>query len=161
LFDQAMGAGLDGLAAPLTDAANNKPGYLEFMKKIYAFFHPRAGGLMVDAFVEGVSALSDEYGLPLKAESLPVTIMRSKRPSKDAVSLFIRESLASDIPVAFLILSAGCEKALENWHWVTIMAYDGEGESARIIDNGNVIHADIGAWLDSSIMGGSFVRLLI
>ena len=159
LYDIAAEKEPLGLAAPLSDKANIRTDYVEFMKKVYPFFLPRAGGLMSDSFVEGIAALSLKYGLPLEAECLRVPISRSKRPSKDEVACFIRASFESDTPVCFLILSPGRANGLDTWHWVTILAFDGESMRAKIVDNCNIFWTDIGAWLATSIMGGSLVRL--
>ena len=148
-----------GLAEPLSDAVNTKAGFLVFMKLVYPFFPPRAGGLMSDNFCEGIEAFAAEYGLPLEGERLLIPVTRSKRHSVDEVADFIRGSLERDTPVAFLTLSAGKAEGLENWHWVSILAFDDKANKARIANNCVVFWTDIEAWLDTSIMGGAFVRL--
>ena len=148
-----------GLAEPLSDAVNTKAGFLEFMKLIYPFFLPRAGGLMSDDFCEGIGAFGTEYGLPLEGERLLIPVTRSKRHSTDEVIGFIQGSLKGDMPVAFLTLSAGKAEGLENWHWVSILAFDAKANKARIANNCVVSWTDIKVWLDTSIMGGAFARL--
>jgi len=161
LYAIAAEKGPGGLSPPLEDIANNKAEYLEFMKKVYSYFRPCAGGLMSDAFAEGVAALSLDHGLPVGADCLRVSVARAKRPGIDEITAFLQTSLSADIPAAFLILSAGRAEGLENWHWVTIVAYDAGAKQVKIVDNGNVFWTDIGLWLDTSIMGGSFVRLVL
>jgi len=148
-----------GLAAPLSEAVNTKAGFLKFMKLIYPFYPPRAGGLMSDDFCEGIEAFAAEYGLPLEGERLLIPVTRSKRHGAGEVTGFIQGSLKSDMPVAFLTLSAGKAEGLENWHWVSIFAYDAGTKKAGIANNCVVSWTDIEVWLDTSIMGGAFVRL--
>jgi len=157
----AVNAGVEtpGLAEPLSDVVNTKAGFLKFMKLIYPLFPPRAGGLMSDDFCEGIGAFGKEYGLPLEGERLLIPVTRSKRHSADVVTDFIPGSLKRDMPVAFLTLSAGKAEGLENWHWVSILAFDAKTNMARIANNCVVSWTDLEAWLDTSIMGGAFVRL--
>jgi len=143
----------------LLDQVDTKAEFIEFMKKVYPFFHPRAGGLMSDAFIEGIEAFGDEYGIPLSAERLKVPVMHSKRPSPEKAADFIRLSFEEDSPVAILSLSAGSERELENWHWVTMIEYDEGSHLAKIVNNCKVFRADLESWFGSSIMGGSLVRL--
>ena len=164
LYEKAANAGLEGLAAPVdirhaNILPNKKRDFIEFMKKVYRFTYPRIGGLMADAFLEGISGLSEEYRLHITVERLIVPIARSKRPSFVESAEFLMSSLEAELPVAFLILSNGCVEGLDTWHWVTILALDEEGKRVQIADNGNVFWADIETWLDTSIMGGSFVSL--
>ena len=169
LFCIMQKTGLVGLEAPFHDsnnpyedspAPNTKAGYLSFMKKVYRFLYPRLGGLMVEGFLEGMSELAHEYELPITTEFMRAPIGRSRRPSFSEVAGFLRSSLGSDIPVAFLILSNGCVENLDTWHWVTVLALDEETKRVKILDNTEVFWADLCVWLETSIMGGSFVRLL-
>ena len=130
---------------------------LEFMKKVYPFFVPPIGGLLSDDFLEGIRGFSKKYVLPFKAERLIVTISRAVRPPYSELAGFISKALKNDSPVAFLILSSGSERALDTWHWVTILAFDEGGGKAKITDNGKVFWADIGKWHATSIMGGALV----
>jgi len=148
-----------GLAEPLSDAVNTKAGFMEFMKQVYPFFLPRAGGLMSDHFCEGMDFFANEYGLSCSTDSIIITVSRSKRQKSSDVSAFIRDSLYDDIPVAFLTLSAGQAEGLENWHWVTIIEYDDKAARAKIANNCVVTWTDVGVWLETSIMGGAFVSL--
>jgi len=129
------------------------------MKLVYPFFLPRMGGLMSDHFCEGMAAFGKEYGLPLVAERMHITVSRSKRKSLDDVAAFIKDTLHDDIPAAFLTLSTGSAEGLENWHWVLITAFDDETNLVKIVNNCLLSWTNVGTWLDTSIMGGAFVRL--
>ena len=160
-FDLSKKAGIKGLADPLCGTVNKKSGYIEFMKIVYPFFRPRIGGLMSDAFVRGMADFGSEFGLPFSAERLLVPVARPKRPPMEEIGSFISETLADDMPAAFLILSAGRANGLENWHWVTILEYDAENARAKIADNCIEFWTNIKEWHGSTIMGGSFVRVLL
>ena len=149
------------LAVPMDGPPMEKAGYLEFMKKVYRFMYPRAGGLMSGDFLEGIDGLASEYGLPIAAERLVAPIAKPKRPSVPEVAAFVRCAFEADSPVAFLILSSAFVENLDTWHWVTILALDEEAGRVKIVDNCEVLWADLSAWLDKSIMGGSFVRLKV
>jgi hypothetical protein len=110
--------------------------------------------------MQGAEEFSASLGVPMRAERLKVPISRSCRPSVAETVAFIEQSLANDSPVAFLILSSGATPALDSWHWVTIFDLDKETTVIHFIDNGEKFQADIGRWLETSIMGGSFVRLV-
>ena len=170
--DNALGDGIfsvfgehykndDNIEVNAKQAPNTKSGYIGFMKKVYRFLYPRIGGLMADQFLEGIGGLAEEYSLPIAAECLRVPIARSVRPSFADAASFISSSLEADIPVAFLILSGGGVAKLDTWHWVTVLAIDEETKCVQVLDNTEVFWADISAWLGSSIMGGSFVRLAV
>ena len=143
----------------LLDQVDTKTEFIEFMKKVYPFFHPRAGGLMSDAFIEGIEAFGEEYDFTVSAERLKIPVMHSKRPSPEKAADFIRMSFEEDSPVAILSLSAGSERELENWHWVTMIEYDEGSHLAKVVNNCIVIRVDMVSWLSSSIMGGALVRL--
>ena len=158
LYTLAQETGLGGISSPAEP--NTKDGYLAFMKKVYRFLYPRMGGLMANQFLEGMAELANEYGIPVSAQCLRVPIAQSKRPSFAEAAAFICSSLSNDIPVAFLILSGGSVAALDTWHWVTILAFDEDGRRIKILDNTEVFWAELDVWLETSIMGGSFVRLV-
>ena len=164
LFDIACEKGFMDLSVTKGPAGNDgepipKPDFLEFMKKVYEFLYPHAGGLMADGFVDGISGLAKKYDLPIAAECLKITINRKLRPSFEEVTAFIKTSIKTDIPVAFLILSKGNVSALDTWHWVTILGFEEESGSVQITDNGKVFFAELSPWLDTSIMGGALVRI--
>ena len=145
----------------LTQTPIQKPEYLEFMKKVYEFLYPHPGGLMADGFAEGIGGLAEKYKLPIETECLKITINRKLRPSLAEINTFIKTSIRADIPVAFLVLSKGCVSELDTWHWVTILGIEEESGSVQIVDNGKIFFADLHPWLETSIMGGAFVRLSV
>jgi len=166
LYASACDTGLIDPAMPKGFTAKEqvpvqKTEYLEFMKKIYEFLYPHPGGLMADGFAEGISKFASKYKLPLDTKCLKIPINRKQRPLLEEVIAFIKTSLEADIPVAFLILSSGCVSVLDTWHWVTILGLDEGKGSAQIVDNGKVFTAVLGPWLDTSIMGGAFVRFSV
>ena len=145
------------------DAKSNhqtKDGFLDFMKESYKYMYPRVVGLLAEFFVIGINDFAKAIGVAMHADHLKIHIGRACRPSLEKVSSFITESLKKDIPVAFLILSNGATPGLDSWHWVTIIGLDEKTNIANIVDNGRLLTADISRWLDTSIMGGSFIRLV-
>ena len=176
LYAFAQESGLDGIEPPVMHTSDqkentettvhesnpvNKNSYIEFMKKVYRFLYPRVGGLMANHFMEGMTELAESYSLPVVAESMSVPIALTRRPAFADVAGFVNSSLCADIPVAFLILSGGGVEHLDTWHWVTITALDEGSKQGRILDNTRPFWANIGVWLETSIMGGSFIRLQV
>jgi len=153
LLSRAKAAGLDGLAG-------NKAEYLEFMKKVYPYFTPSIIGVHGAGFIKGMTRLSDEYGLSVSVERLKVPIMRSRRPGFNETAVFIRDAISAEIPVAFLVLSNGGIKNIYNWHWMTIIGLDEESRTAKILDNTMVSWAEFGTWLEKSMLGGTFLRIM-
>jgi hypothetical protein len=141
------------------DNLRTKAGFLAFMKKSYAHLYPRVMGLMADNFVLGAESFAASLGVPMHAERLKVPICRAGRPTATEAAAFIKEALRGDAPVAFLILSSGATPTLDAWHWVTIIALNERSFEVGIIDNGELLHANLSRWLETSIMGGSFVRM--
>lgn len=137
-----------------------KDGFLDFMKESYKYMYPRVAGLLADFFVIGINEFAKSLCMEMHADQLKVPICRSSRPDAQKTSAFIAESLTNDIPVAFLILSSGATPELDGWHWVTIIGLDEETHVVDFIDNGRLLQADISLWLNTSIMGGSFIRLV-
>jgi hypothetical protein len=140
----------------------SKDAILPFMETVYAYVRPRKGGVMADHFSEGAMALAKSIQIPVTPESLKIPVRKSRRPLADEVKDFLVASITADIPAAFLILSNGRSENLDTWHWVTVTAIDteetGVGLRAQILDNGILFWANLGLWLQTSLIGGAFVR---
>ena len=68
------------------------------------------------------------------------------------------DSLERDCPVAFLNLHNGLEKRLDWWHWVTIVALDGDNVS--ILDSGEELEINLRLWYETSKKRGGLVAAL-
>ncbi|MDR3305066.1 MAG: hypothetical protein LBS85_03405 [Clostridiales Family XIII bacterium] len=142
-----------------TGRLGEKGAFVRFMEMVYPFVHPRAGGLMADYFVSGTQELARSLGISARITRHQVPVRRSGRPGAREAGAFLCESLKQDIPAAFLILSNGSVPKLDTWHWVTITAVEPDTLRAQILDNGQLFWADLARWLETSLIGGSFVCL--
>jgi len=156
LYARAKVSGLDGLAET---GANDKAGYIGFMKKVYRYFKPSVIGLHYPWFVKGMARIAEERGLPVSVTRLRVPARRSGRPAFEKAAEYIRSSLAADIPVAFLTVSAGGIENLYTWHWMSVIGLDEDGKRIKTLSNTRMSWADLGSWLDRSRLGGAFVRV--
>jgi hypothetical protein len=140
----------------------SKDAILSFMETVYTHVRPRKGGVMGDHFAEGSATLAKSLQIPLMPEMLKIPVRKSLRPRIDDMRDFLTASISADIPAAFLILSNGRSENLDTWHWVTVTAVDagetGIGMRAQILDNGALFWTDLGLWLQTSLIGGAFVR---
>lgn len=113
-------------------------------------------------FYEGLETILEERGSNLEHISLNVNKDKGKRPTLEQLSRFIRIGLESDSPLAFLNLSSGTVKDLEDWHWMTCFALE-ESDDGRqelsLSNNGILQTIDLGVWLETSSLGGGFVYL--
>ena len=165
----ANASGLGGLAEPTPEtgapgeniAANDKTGYIGFMKTVYRYFSPSMIGLHFPWFVKGVARIAKERDLPVSAVFLNVPLWRPGRSDFSKTAGFIRASLDEDIPVAFLALSTGGVENLYKWHWVTIIGLDEDNKRVKVLDNTKTSWTDLGRWLSKSVLGGTFVRITV
>ncbi|MDR1815684.1 MAG: hypothetical protein LBR00_03245 [Clostridiales Family XIII bacterium] len=128
-------------------APTDKDGMLAFMGDVRAHVHPRMEefGCMAPSFARGLDEVLRGLGLPYRTERLDVPKGADGRAAEEAVRGFLAESLARDLPAAFLNLGRGfvhfsaffgkgvptvcveCARdgerppaVLDDWHWVTV-----------------------------------------
>ena len=70
-----------------------------------------------------------------------------------------RAGLEEECPVAFLNLCRGKVKELDWWHWVTIIAM--EGDRVTILDSGREFDIDLALWYATTKKRGGFVRVTV
>jgi hypothetical protein len=129
--------------------------FLQLQTEMFGFVTPTMRGVHnSDIFTKGIVNYGEAHGVKIATSVLDVP--QFMRPSVKSVYDFVAEGLQSDCPVAFLNLSNGNQHQLDNWHWVTIIAID-DAMSAKICDQGRIIHVNLGAWLRTTMLGGAFV----
>ena len=134
--------------------------YIDLMSEMYTYLTPGMKGINTSAlFMGGISRYGMEHSLNILPRALDIPNRPRRRPDIDMVRKFIISALNADAPVAFLNRSNGKVSNLENWHWVTIIAFDTDILHAQISDYGKVSELDISKWLRTSILGGAFVFL--
>ncbi len=107
---------------------------------------------------DGMASYARARGLELSPAVLEIPAARTKRPTWEETARFLDGSLERDCPVAFLNLHNGKVKELDRWHWVTLIAL--EGERAVLLDSGAQLEIDLRLWLETTRRRGGFVAAL-
>ena len=129
------------------------------MCRVWDYVTPRHHGLNKPELMQrGMEAYAGARGIALSPARLEIPAARTKRPEYAAVARFVRDSLERECPVAFLNLHNGKVKDLDWWHWVTIVAL--EGERAVILDSGRELEIDLALWLETTRKRGGLVSAL-
>lgn len=137
----------------------NRADFTAHMERVWEYVTPVLHGLNDPGLmVSGMAAYAAARGVRLAPALFTVPAARTRRPSYEAAAAFVAESLGRDCPVAFLNLHNGLEKRLDWWHWVTIVALD--GDSAAILDSGAQLEISLRLWYETSKKRGGFVAAL-
>jgi len=138
----------------------DKRQYEILMREMYSFMTPDINGVNTSKiFTDAVSRYGVEKGLQFKLQVLEIPKKASSRPDYKTTIEFLASALHTNVPVAFLNLSNGTLKNLENWHWVTILSLDKITGLTEVSDYGKKLDIDISEWLNSTRLGGCFVSL--
>ena len=147
------------LGALCPAGASCRPEFLALMERMWDYVTPVSHGLnRPEGMVDGLAAYGRAVGLTLSPALFPVPAARTKRPPYEALAAFVAASLERDCPVAFLNLHNGLEKRLDWWHWVTIIALD--GDDAAILDSGAELEINLRLWYETSKKRGGLVAAL-
>ena len=146
--------------APLyPEGVMERAAFTAHMVRVWDYVTPRFHGLnQPELMVEGMAAYARSVGLELSPALFPVPAARTKRPPYEQAAAFVAASLERDCPVAFLNLHNGLEKRLDWWHWVTIVALDGDNVS--ILDSGEELEINLRLWYETSKKRGGLVAAL-
>lgn len=132
--------------------------FARLMEAMFSYVTPGLQGVNKTAvFREGALKFAQGRGVRLGAQVLDIPRPAQQRPGIGQVEKFILHALKNDLPVAFLNLSNGQVKNLDNWHWVTLVGYEPGG--AMMYDQGKAAVIDLRLWLESTANGGGFVAL--
>ena len=138
-------------------------GYADFrtlMDSMFSHITPGRGGIHNSRlFIPGLLEYCQSRGVPMETDCLDIRRMPRSAPNVDEVRDFLVRWLEKDCLVAFLNLSNGKLVLPDSWHWVTIMSLEPEGMTALISDEGRTYEADMGKWIETSVLGGALVAL--
>jgi hypothetical protein len=138
----------------------NCAGFLCLMEEAWLHITPGKQGVNKTAmFTRGALRYGAEKNVPLAARVLEIPVLARRRPPLPETEQFLTRFLAADLLVAFLNLSNGLLTNLDNWHWVTLLAYDPASHTALMYDQSRSVVIDIGLWLRTTAFGGGFVAL--
>lgn len=137
--------------------ANEYDGMLRLMKTMWKYVTPGMKGVnKASMLTTGVNQYGEECGVKLMTHVLEVPKTASGRPTSEEVLNFLKEAFLKDLPVAFLNLSNGNVRNLDNWHWVTLISVD-DTLQAKMYDQSLCLDVDLKQWLRSTVNGGAFV----
>ena len=130
------------------------------MEAVWSYVTPGMRGVnRTDMFRDGVLRFAADRGTRLACDVLNVPPIPGDRPEIAQAAAFLKNALERDLPLAFLNLGSGAEKRLDNWHWVTIMAFAPDRLMGWIYDDGLHKEFNLALWLETSPRGGGFVTL--
>jgi len=130
------------------------------MQELWSLVTPGIMGVhLVGQFTKGVGVFLSKVPYAMTEHILKIPKAKKKRPSLATVVDFLVASFDADSPVAFLNLSKGSLTNLDEWHWVTLVAVEQEGERvyATLYDAALTWKIDLGLWLETTTRGGGFV----
>lgn len=134
-------------------------GMLCLMEEVWHYVRPGMRGVdKPSAFVSGALRFGMEHGVALAPRLLEIPAEVKMRPEEKEVTTFLSSAFAADLPVAFLNLSNGRVRNLDNWHWVTLVSAD-EALKAVMYDQGSRQSIDMDLWLKTTTGGGALVAL--
>ncbi len=138
---------------------------LLMMQQMWSLVTPGIMGVhLLSQFTKGVEVFLPKLPFSLQVETLKIAKAKEERPSLKQVVRFLVASFDADSPVAFLNLSKGSLKNLDEWHWVTIVGVEQEREGepvyAILYDASMTWKIDLGLWLETTTRGGGFVSYL-
>ena len=130
------------------------------MQQLWSLVTPGILGVhLLSQFTKGVGVFLPKLPYAMREQTLKIPKAKEKRPSLAKVVDFLVASFEADSPVAFLNLSKGALSNLDEWHWVTLVAVEQEGEGvyATLYDAALTWKIDLGLWLETTTRGGGFV----
>ncbi len=134
-------------------------GMLRLMEEVWNYVKPGLRGVdRASVFIDGAIGFGVKHEIPLKARLLEVPAEEEIRPGMEMVLEFLTSAFLDDLPVAFLNLSNGAVRNLDNWHWVTLVSTDGDLK-AQMYDQGRKQIIDVKLWLSTTVGGGAFIAL--
>lgn len=136
--------------------------FVRHMQLMYRYLRPGPMGMnRLDSYREGMEKYAAETKTRLKPLTFPVNgIEYLSRDREAQLRAFVRDALSDDQPIAFLALSRGRERALQNWHWITIVsAKIGDKDLiATASDEGIPREFDLMNWYRTTRLSGGLIR---
>lgn len=134
---------------------------IALMEEMWNFVTPGKHGVnTTHLFVKGLTAFAAGKGVTLPLRELDIPRLRLARPTMDQCAAFLRSSLNADQPVAWLNLHRGEVEALDDWHWVIVIALEERRDGTElctILDGGREYAVDFRLWFQTTKLGGGLV----
>lgn len=135
-----------------------RTGFTNLMKEVWDYVTPGMMGVNSTAILtEGILNYGRVKEVGLSCRVLEIPRCLRLRPNCSEVRDFLEKAFRDDLLVAFLNLSNGSLKNLDNWHWVTLLSLDQDNLKALMYDQGKQDLLDLRQWLKTTTLGGGFV----
>ncbi len=145
-----------GLTALSGLSDHSQEAFRELMTRMFSYVEPGLGGVRKPSvFTVGLTRYAVERAFVAQSDILHIPPRFRGKPPYADLECFLNEALQNDLPVAFLNYSAGDQKQIEAWHWVTITAYRPEEARAVISDLGTKKEISLYQWWKTSFCGGA------
>ncbi|MFA7673728.1 MAG: hypothetical protein WCY62_07740 [Clostridia bacterium] len=143
-------------------AVDSKPDFMRLMESVWKYVTPKYMGMhLVSQFYTGLNNYFKSINAELKCYTLDIPKHMESRPLIPVIVDFIAAGLSADSPVAFLNLSNGTVKDLDEWHWVTVIAMETNQDTGdvylEIYDDRKDIKINFTQWYASTKLGGGFI----
>lgn len=140
---------------------NSKDKYKAIMNEAWKYVTPTNEGIKTaELFYNSFILYASSKNIVVDGEYINVSKNDSITCSFEDILSFIERALNKDVPIAFLNLSNGDEKNLQEWHWVTIISleYTNTKDFAfvEIVDDGIVKRIDLSLWYNTTRLDGGF-----
>lgn len=140
----------------------NKHECLELMESVWKYVTPTNKGVnTLELFYQGMIEYANSVKIKLCYCYCNINNQSISHTPLNKVIKFLEKGLDKNVPIAFLNLDSGDEKAIERWHWVTVIALDytdvGEETTIKILDNGVLKRVNLALWYKTTNIGGGFV----
>lgn len=136
--------------------------FVRHMQTMFQYLRPGPMGLnSLAAYRDGMMSYCADRGVALTPSLFQVNgVEYGRRGDEDGMRGFLRTALNEDQPVAFLALSRGKERDLQNWHWITIVAAEirEDGLIATASDEGKERRFDLLNWYRTTRLSGGLIR---
>ena len=144
------------------ERAFDKPAFVRHMQTMFQFLRPGPMGLnSLTLYQDGMAAYCADSGAALRPLLFSVAgVTYGRRADEDGLRAFVRSALNEDQPIAFLALSRGKESRLQNWHWITIVGAEEDGDEliATASDEGIARRFDLIRWYRTTRLSGGLIR---
>ncbi len=147
---------------PLPHHPATRAGRIALMEDVWHYVTPTRRGIPTTPLLyEPAQRYFAARGLALTTHICDIPEAPELRPSWDELVAFLNNALSRDLPVAFLNLCNGAEEELDPWHWVTLVALEGDAPDTSltitVLDGEKVRRSDLALWYRTTRLGGGFV----
>jgi len=139
-----------------------KSDFIIHMDDLFKYIKPGLLGVnKLSKFSNGLLKFATDRNVEIEIHIFNIDDYKFKSRNIGALATFVKSALDSDSPIAFLNLSRGHEKRLQNWHWITIT-------SVEVIENKLIATAsdegfkrtfDLSLWFMTSRKHGGLIYI--